>query len=103
MSDLDLKNECMEDAEIDITRYSNSELTQIREAMRMYAERKLKLFAIPDVSGSLDNIYLFKVSDFTTILLGRLEDDKYFVQRGDGTRYEYDEDRIVWKRKLNCH
>lgn len=49
MSDLDLKNECMEDAEIDLTRYSNSELTQIREAMRMYAERKLKLFAIPDV------------------------------------------------------
>lgn len=58
---------------------------------------------IPDVSGSLDNIYLFKVRDFTTILLGRLEDDKYFVQRGDGTRYEYDEYRIVWKRKLNCH
>lgn len=49
MSDLDLKNECMEDADIDITRYSNSELTQIREAMRMYAERKLKLFDIPGV------------------------------------------------------
>ena len=53
MSDLDLKNECMEDAEIDLTRYSNNELTQIREAMRMYAERKLKLFAIPDVIKSV--------------------------------------------------
>jgi len=53
MTDLDLKNECMEDAEIDLTRYTNKELTQIREAMRMYAERKLKLFAIPDVSKSL--------------------------------------------------
>lgn len=50
MTDLDLKNECMEDAEIDLTRYTNKERTQIREAMRMYAERKLKLFAIPDVS-----------------------------------------------------
>ena len=58
---------------------------------------------IPVDSGSLDNIYLFKVRDFTTILLGRFEDDKYFVQRGDGTRWEYDEYRIVWKRKLNCH
>lgn len=54
-------------------------------------------------SGSLDNIYLFKVQDFTTILLGRFDNGKYFVQRGDGTRYEYDEHRIVWKRKLNCH
>ncbi len=53
MTDLDLKNECMEDAEIDLKRYSNNELTQIREAMRMYAERKLKLFAIPDVIKSV--------------------------------------------------
>ncbi|OYQ46126.1 hypothetical protein CHU92_01610 [Flavobacterium cyanobacteriorum] len=55
------------------------------------------------VSGSLNNIYLFKVRDFTTTLLGRFEDGKYFIQRGDGTKYEYDEYRVVWKRKLNCH
>ena len=53
MTDKELKNECMENAEIDLCRYSNSELEQIREAMRMYAERKLKLFAIPDVSNSV--------------------------------------------------
>lgn len=50
MTDNELKDECMENAEIDLRRYSNDELTQIREAMRMYADRKLKLFAIPDVS-----------------------------------------------------
>ena len=50
MTDNELKDECMENAEIDLRRYSNKELTQIREAMRMYADRKLKLFAIPDVS-----------------------------------------------------
>lgn len=49
MTDKELKDECMENAEIDLRRYSNNELTQIREAMRMYADRKLKLFAIPDV------------------------------------------------------
>lgn len=53
--------------------------------------------------GCLDNIYMFKVVDYTTILLGRFENGKYFVQRGDGTKYEYDEYRIVWKRKLICN
>ena len=59
MTDLDLKNKCMEDAEIDLTRYSNNELTQIREAMRMYAERKLKLFAMPDVSQRSELFFKF--------------------------------------------
>ena len=49
MTDKELKDECMENAEIDLRRYSNNELTQIREAMRMYADRKLNLFTIPDV------------------------------------------------------
>lgn len=49
MTDNELKDECMENAEIDLGRYSYKELTQIREAMRMYADLKLKLFAIPDV------------------------------------------------------
>jgi len=53
MTDNELKDECMENAEIDLRRYSNNELTQIREAMRMYADRKLKLFAIPDVMKSV--------------------------------------------------
>lgn len=54
----------------------------------------------PYIHGNLDNIYLFKVKDYTTTLLGRFENGKYFVQRGDGTKYEYDEYRIVWKQKL---
>jgi len=53
MTDNELKDECMENAEIDLGRYSNTELTQIREAMRIYADRKLKLFAISDVSNPL--------------------------------------------------
>jgi hypothetical protein len=67
MNDKELKDECMENAEIDLRRYSNSELTQIREAMRMYAERKLKLFAIPDVMAS--------VSDELLLRAGRYEDE----------------------------
>ena len=57
MTDNELKDECMENAEIDLRRYSNNELTQIREAMRMYADRKLKLFAIPDVVGRSEQFY----------------------------------------------
>ena len=53
MTDNELKNECMENAEIDLRRYSNKELTQIKEAMRIYADCKLKLFAIPDVVKSV--------------------------------------------------
>lgn len=55
-------------------------------------------------NNSLDNIYLFKVSDYTTELLGRYDEEKkcFYVQRGDGVRYEYDEYRVIWKHKLNC-
>ena len=56
MTDNELKDECMENAEIDLRRYSNKELTQIREAMRIYADRKLKLFAIPDVVGRSEQL-----------------------------------------------
>lgn len=55
------------------------------------------------VSGSLlQDIYLFKVRDYETILLGRYHDGKFYVQRGDGVKYEYDAYRVVWKRLLNC-
>lgn len=50
----------------------------------------------------MDDIYLFKVADYTTILLGRYDviNKSYYIQRGDGTKYEYSEDRITWKQKL---
>ena len=51
-------------------------------------------------------IYLFKVKDYTTILIGQYDESKneYFVQRGDGTKYSYSNDkefsRIEWSKFL---
>lgn len=57
-------------------------------------------------------LYLFKVKDYTTTLVGQYvepvqAESKYdrmfgyfFVQRGDGTRYEYDDSRIEWSKYL---
>lgn len=58
------------------------------------------------ISGSMvamDNVYLFKLADYTTILLGRYDDSKdcFYIQRGDGLKYEYDSNRVNWKQKLN--
>lgn len=55
------------------------------------------------VSDSLHHdIYLFKIKDYKTILLGRYHDGKFYIQRGDGVKYEYEAYRVVWKRLLNC-
>lgn len=50
-----------------------------------------------------DDIYLFKVADYTTELLGRFDSIEkcYYIQRGDGVKYKYAEYRITWKQKLN--
>jgi hypothetical protein len=48
------------------------------------------------------DIYLFKVKDYATILLGRYHNGKFYIQRGDGVKYEYEAHRVVWKRLLNC-
>jgi len=56
MTDKELKDECLIKAEIDLGRYSYNELTQIREAMRIYTECKLKVFAIPDVIDAIKHI-----------------------------------------------
>ena len=45
-------------------------------------------------------IYQFKVKDYTTILYGKRYATGYFVQRGDGTRYEYSDDRIEWAKEI---
>lgn len=52
----------------------------------------------------LHNIYLFKVADYTTVLLGRYDKAKnlYYVQRGDGIKYEYEAYRVTWNQKLEC-
>lgn len=54
------------------------------------------------VNFNLDDIYLFKVKDYTTTLLGKKKDDYFYIQRGDGTEYKYDVSRIEWSIKLNC-
>jgi hypothetical protein len=48
------------------------------------------------------DIYLFKVKDYSTLLLGRYNDGVFYVQRGDGVIYEYESYRVVWKQLLNC-
>ena len=52
---------------------------------------------------SADNIYIFKVRDYTTELVGRknIKGDFYYIQRGDGEMYKYDADRIVFSQKIN--
>lgn len=54
----------------------------------------------PEIKALIDNIYLFKVQDYNTILLGRYHDGVYYIQRGDGVKYEYESYRVVWAIKL---
>jgi hypothetical protein len=49
---------------------------------------------------SNDDIYLFIVIDYTTVLLGRYKDGVFYIQRGDGIKYEYEEYRVIWKQKI---
>lgn len=56
----------------------------------------------PEATDALKHdVYLFKVRDYSTILLGRYHDGVFYVQRGDGVKYEYQEYRVVWKRLLH--
>ena len=50
-----------------------------------------------------DEIYVFKVRDYTTELVGRknIEGDFFYIQRGDGSVYKYDSYRVVFSKKLN--
>lgn len=73
-------------------------------AKRLRAIKSTEEINIPKHEGynnmDFEDIYLFKVSDYETVLLGRYENGKFYVQRGDGTKYEYDEYRVVWARKI---
>jgi len=83
--------------------YSSAE-ADIKYYLEQYAAlRQPPVLLQTDVSGSLlHDIYLFKVRDYETILLGRYHDGKFYIQRGDGVKYEYEAYRVVWKRLLNC-
>ena len=83
--------------------YSNSLTDSIAERCTEIALKYVEQPRQAAVSGSLlHDIYLFKVKDYTTILLGRYHDGKFYIQRGDGVKYEYEAYRVVWKRLLNC-
>ena len=53
-------------------------------------------------------MYKFKVSDYTTILIGRyhksddmfIKEGYFYIERGDGTRYKYAEYRIDWVKVI---
>lgn len=49
-----------------------------------------------------EDVYLFKIKDYTTILLGRYDKDNgcFYIQRGDGKKYQYEGYRVVWKEKF---
>ena len=53
MTDNELKEHCLQEAGIDLGRYSYTQLTEIKDALRRYHNTKLKLLSIADVSGSL--------------------------------------------------
>ena len=51
------------------------------------------------------DIYVFKVKDYITILIGQMKINEFnekvfYVQRGDGNKYEYEEYRIEWYKKV---
>lgn len=50
-----------------------------------------------------DEIYMFKVKDYTTDIVGRKNEAGgfFYVQRGDGFVYKYDFDRVEFSWKLH--
>jgi len=48
------------------------------------------------------DIYIFKVKEYTTLLVGQYNEktEEYYVQRGDGTKYSYHKDRIEYATKI---
>jgi hypothetical protein len=57
MTDDEIKEDCLTEAGIDLGRYSYTELTQIKDALRRYSQAKLNLLTIPVVVKSLPNKY----------------------------------------------
>lgn len=57
MTDNELKEDCLQEAGIDLGRYSYDELTNIKDALRRYSNAKLKLLGIADVVGSKPTRY----------------------------------------------
>jgi len=50
MEDNEIKEECLREAGIDLGRYSHKEITEIKEALRIYHNTKLKLLTLSDTT-----------------------------------------------------
>lgn len=61
------------------------------------------------MSELIIEFYLFKVKDYTTILVGRYDEEKncFYIERGDGNRVgEYDNgefSQIEWSEKIHTY
>lgn len=51
MTDIELKEQCLQEVGVDLERYSYNELNLIKDALRRYHNAKLKLLSISDVVG----------------------------------------------------
>ena len=49
MTDNEIKEDCLQEAGIDLGRYSHTELTEIKDALRRYHNAKLKLLGLGSV------------------------------------------------------
>ena len=56
MTDNELKENCLQEAGIDLGRYSYNELNLIKDALRRYHNAKLKLLSISDVVGQSEQL-----------------------------------------------
>ena len=56
MTDNEIKEDCLQEAGIDLGRYSHSELNEIKDALRRYHNTKLKLLGIADVVGQSEQL-----------------------------------------------
>ena len=57
MTDNEIKEDCLQEAGIDLGRYSHSELNEIKDALRRYHNTKLKLLGIADVVGQSEQFF----------------------------------------------
>ena len=82
--------------------FQNSSSIHIFGFAEAYVEYLKQGQSLPLDSVS-NRLFIFKVQDYTTELIGRYNEEKdcYYVQRGDGSKYEYESYRIEWKRELN--
>lgn len=52
----------------------------------------------PYENKDLEDVYVFKVGDYSTHMVGRFvrETNSFYVERGDGTKWEYEMGRVEW-------